>query len=250
MAIPIEQLIDIIQQDLTFSGMMPKQIPDTEIRRIIKEIAADYFYKNYQFSVIRSYYMLKRECMTTAEYLQYRYIEFPQEIENVTKIIQMDAPSMFRLGIQAPYLSVNLGVTNQPFLTSFITTAGDLGVYRSIISGFADEINKMTKSTIKFSYNNLDHRLHLLSNVEFDMVLEVYVRIEEEELFDNYLFKMYCTGLSRMRLGEMLGRMNITMPGGFNWQSSEVYTQGKDLVTEVIEKLKAESQVSWFFMSK
>ena len=43
----------------------------------------------------------------------------PEEVEAITRIVKIDDPSLFSLGIQAPHLSINLGVTNQPFLTSF-----------------------------------------------------------------------------------------------------------------------------------
>ena len=56
--IPIEQLIDIVQGELTFSGAMPKILPDQEIKRLIRERCLEYFYKNYQFSTIKTYYRL------------------------------------------------------------------------------------------------------------------------------------------------------------------------------------------------
>ena len=35
--IALEQLISLVQDNLTFSGMFPKVLPDLEIKRIIKE---------------------------------------------------------------------------------------------------------------------------------------------------------------------------------------------------------------------
>ena len=49
----IDQLIDIVQGDLTISGLFDKIIPDMEIIRLIREEALDWFYKNYQFSKIK-----------------------------------------------------------------------------------------------------------------------------------------------------------------------------------------------------
>jgi hypothetical protein len=34
--------------------------------------------------------------------------------------------SLFQLGLNTPNLSVNLGVTNQPYLSSYVTTIGEL----------------------------------------------------------------------------------------------------------------------------
>lgn len=249
-SITIEQLIDIVNADLTVSGLFPKILPDLEIQRIISELALEWFYKNYQFAVMKSYFFLDKECMRSEVYTKYKYFIFPEEVENITKITKIDDPSMFRLGIQAPHLSINLGVTNQPFLTSFVTTAGELGVYRSIISGFADEINKLNKPTLKFSFNHVNKRLHLLTNVDTNIMIECFVRIESEELFDYHLFKEYIIGLCKVRMGEVIGRLNITMPGNFQYNAGDMITQGQAQVTKVEEKIKAQTTTGWFIMSR
>ena len=248
--ITIEQLIDIVNNDLTFSGLMPRTLPDTEIYRIIKEHALEWFYKNYQYSTIKSYYFMSQDCLRTEQYTKYRYFVLPDEIESIVRIVKIDDPSLFQLGIQAPHLSINLGVTNQPFLTSFVTTAGDLAVYRSVISAFSDEINKMNKQTLKFRFNHIDKRLHILTSVDTNLMFDVYVRIEQEALFDNQLFKDYVTGLSRVRLGQALGMFTFNLPGGFAYNASDVITQGQAMVDKVVEKVKGETQSGWFFMSR
>ena len=246
--ITIEQLIDIVQSDLTLSGLFPKVLPDTEIFRIVKEHALEWFYKNYQFSVMKSYYYMKKDCLLTEQYTKFRYFVLPEEVESIVRIVKIDDPSLFQLGIQAPHLSINLGVTNQPFLTSFVTTAGDLAVYRSVISAFSDELNKMTKNTLKFDYNHVNKRLHLLTEVSTDLVFDVYLRIEQEELFDYQLFKDYVIGMSRVRLGEAIGRFSFNMPGNFQYNASDIITQGQDLLDKTIEEVKGQSPNTSFFI--
>ncbi len=250
MAMSIEQLIDIVQADLCMSGLFPKVLPDLEIHRIIKEHALEWFYKNYQFAVIKSYFFMDRDCFLTDQYTKYKYFILPEEVESVVRIVKIDDPSLFQLGIQAPHLSINLGVTNQPFLTSFVTTAGDLAVYRSVISAFSDQLNQMTKNTMKFRFNHIDKRIHILTDTTTDLVYDVYIRIEQEELFDFHLFKDYVTGLSRVRLGEAIGRFNFSMPGNFQYNASDMISQGQALVDKVVEKIKGETQSGWFFMSR
>jgi len=253
--ITLEQLVDIVNQELTISGLFPKILPDREIKRIIKEHALEWFYKNYQFAVQKSYYWLPHECLSHDCYTAHKYFILPEEVENITRIVKIDDPSLFRLGIQAPHLSINLGVTNQPFLTSFVTTVGDLGVYRSVISAFSDELNKMNKPTLMFSFNHFNKQLKILTNVDeggypVDLMLEVYLRVQQEELFDLYMFKDYVIGLSKVRQGEVVGRFNMPMPGNFQYNAADMISEGKELVTKVEEKIKGESQVSWFIMSR
>jgi hypothetical protein len=250
MAMTIDQLVDIVQGDLTISGLFDKVLPDIEIQRLVREEALEWFYKNYQFSKIKAFYYLEKNFLNTEQYHRNQYLILPQEIEDIVRIVKIDNPTLFKLGIQAPHLSINLGVTNQPFLTSFVTTAGDLGVYRSIISNFADQINKMTANTLRFNYNHVSKRLNFLTVIDTDVMLEVYVRIEEEELFDHVYFKQYLIGLCQMRLGQALGRLNFNMPGNFQYNAADMISQGKEKMDAVIERVRGESNVSWFIMDR
>lgn len=250
MSMTIDQLVDIVQADLTISGLFDKILPDIEIYRLVREEALEWFYKNYQFSKIKMFYYLEKSFMQTEQYNRNQYLILPQEIEDIVRIVKIDNPTLFRLGIQAPHLSINLGVTNQPFLTSFVSTAGELGVYRSVISSFADQINKMTTNTIRFNYNHISKRLNFLTMINTDMMLEVYSRIEEEELFDNVYFKQYVIGLCQTRMGQALGRLNFNMPGNFQYNAADMISQGKEKMDAVIEKIKSETNTAWFIMDR
>jgi hypothetical protein len=250
MSMTIDQLVDIVQADLTISGLFDKILPDLEIYRLIREDALDWFYKNYQFSKIKMFYFLEKSFLTTEQYSRNQYLILPPEVEDIVRIVKIDNPTLFRLGIQAPNLSINMGVTNQPFLTSFVTTAGELGVYRSVISNFADQINKMTANTLRFNYNHINKRLNFLTTIDTDMMLEVYSRIEEEEMFDNVYFKQYLIGLCNIRMGQALGRLNFNMPGNFQYNAADMITQGQAKMDAIIEKVKGESTVAWFIMDR
>ena len=255
MSITIEQLIDIIQADLTFSGMLPKVLNDKEVKRVVKELAMDWFYKHYQFSVQKFFYYLKVDKLMYDTYSRFRYFILPEEIESIVRIVKINDLSMFRLGIQAPNLSINLGVTNQPFLTSFATTAGELAVYRSVISYFADEINKLTKNTVKFNYNHINKQLNFLGSLgtypgESNFMLECNVRIQEEELFDFEMFKRYAIGLCRVRMGQQIGQFSFNLPGNFNYNATDIISQGQAMVDKVVEVVTAQTTVSWFMMAK
>jgi hypothetical protein len=246
----IDQLVDIVQADLTISGLFDKILPDIEIYRLVREEALEWFYKNYQYSKIKIFYYLGKDFLCTEQYHRNQYLILPPEIEDIVRIVRIDNPSLFRLGIQAPHLSINLGVTNQPFLTSFVTTAGELGVYRSVISNFSDQLNKMTANTTRFNYNPISKRLAFLAPVYTDLMLEVYSRIEEEELFDHVYFKQYIVGLCQMRMGQAVGRFNFNMPGNFQYNAADMISQGQEKMNAVIERVRGESQSGWFIMAR
>jgi hypothetical protein len=246
----IEMMVDYIQADLTFSGLMPKVLPDLEILRIIKEKALEWYYKNYQLAVMKSYYHLDRDFIKYEQYTRLGYIIMPEEVENVVRITEINDPSLFRIGIQAPNLSINFGVTNQPYLTSFVTNVGELGVYRQILSAFSDEINKMSRNYTKYTFNPVNKRLHILDEVRTDFMLETYIRIEQEEVFNNQLFKDYATALCRIRLGEALGRMTFNMPGNFQYNAADLIAQGQSLLDKTVEDVKLQSPNTSFFIMK
>ena len=244
----IEQLIDLVQADLTFSGMMPKVLPDLEIQRLIKEHALQWFYKNYQYALIKSYYKLDQNFINHDYYTSHGYITLPEECENVVKIYNINDPSLFRIGLQSPNLSIGLGVSNVPYLTSFVSNVGELGVYKSVLSAFSSELNKMSKLYNKYSYNPENKRLHMLGEVKNDLMIEIYLRIECEELFCSNLFKDYVIGLSRKRFGELVSRIDFPMPGGFKYSGPDLITQGQELIDKTIENVKGQSPNSSFFI--
>ena len=244
----VEQLIDYVQADLTFSGMLPKVLPDLEIMRILKEEALEWFYRNYQFAVIKCFYRLDQSFINSEEYTAMGYITLPEEIENITRIVEINNPSLFRIGIQAPNLSINFGVTNQPYLTSFVTNVGELATYRQILSAFSDEINKLARNYTKFSYNQVNRRLNILDEIRSSFMLEVYARIEQEQIFNNHLFKRYIKSLCKIRLGEMLGRLTFNMPGEFQYNAADLITNGNAELEKVIEEIKKQSPNNSFFI--
>jgi len=108
----------------------------------------------------------------------------------------------------------------------------------------------MSRNYTKYTYNPVNHRLHILDEVRTDFMLETYIRIEQEEVFNNQLFKDYITALSRIRLGEALGRMTFNMRREFSIQCGWFIAQGDALLTKTEELVKAQSPNASFFIMK
>lgn len=246
----IEEFIDSIQTELNIACALPKTLPDESIRMIIEKRALPWFYRNYQYAVQKLYYLIRKEAFFTDEFTKYRFVNMPCEIQSVIYLYQVRGDSLFQLGINTPNLSVNLGVTNQPYLTSYVTTIGDLGVYKSILDSMSDMLNQMNKYTLKFDYNQLNNRLNILTNVNHDVIVEAYSDIPNENLFAEDLFFKYVVGYAKIQLGNMVGRYDFTLPGGVKINSSDLVSQGKEEVKEVEEEIKGQSNSAFFFMVK
>lgn len=248
--ISIEEFIDLVQTDVTVGGALPKNLPDHSIRQFVETRAAKWFYQNYQFAVSKMYYFIDKAAFSTEEYTNSRYVELPCEIQSITWIYKISNQNLLQLGINVPNLSVNLGVTNQPYLSSYVTTIGELGIYKSMIDSMADMLNQMNLYTVKFHFNQLSHRLNILTNVEYHLILEAYINIPLENLMNDHYFLKYVTGWAKMQQGRMLGAFTFTLPGGVTYNSSEMVTDGKEQMKEVEEELKNMSNSNFFFMVK
>jgi len=246
----IDEFIDSINTELTIGCALPRSLPETMIRQIVEKRALPYFYRSYQYAVQKIYFLIRKEAFTSEEFTKYNYVQVPCEIQSVIYLYEVRGSSLFQLGINTPNLSVNLGVTNQPYLSSYVTTIGELGTYKTLLDNMSDMLNQLNKYTLKYQFNQLNHRLHILTNVKYDVIMEAYANIPQENLFNDDLFFKYCVGYSKQALGNMVGRYDFTLPGGVKIQAADLVTQGKEEVKEVEEEIKGQSTSGWFFMVK
>lgn len=246
----IEEFIDFVQNELTIQCALPKTLPDAAVRQIIESRALPWFYRQYQFAVQKMYFLIRKEAFFSEEFTKYNFVNVPCEIQSVIYLYEVRGESLFQLGINTPNLSVNLGVTNQPYLSSYVTTIGELGVYKTILDSMSDMLNQLNKYTLKYQFNQLNHRLHILTNVKYDVIMEAYANIPPENLFRDDLFFKYVTGYAKIQLGNLVGRYDFTLPGGVKIQAADLVTQGKEEVKEVEEEVKGQSSSGWFYMVK
>lgn len=246
----MEELIDLVQNELTISCALPRTLPDANIRQIVETRALNWFYRNYQYAVQKLYYYINKEAFYTEEWSKYRYIQLPCEIQTVNWLYENRGDSLFQLGINTPNLSVNLGVTNQPYLSSYVTTIGELGVYKTVLDSMSDMLNQLNKYTLKYHFNQLNHRLNILTNVKYDVIVEAYANIPKENLFKDDLFFKYVVGYAKIQLGNLVGRYDFQLPGAVKINASDLVSQGKEEIKEVEEEIKGMSTSSFFILVK
>jgi hypothetical protein len=246
----IEEFIDLVQSELTISCALPKTLPDAAIRQIIEAKCLPYFYRRYQYAVQKMYFLIRKEAFFTEEFTKYNYVQVPCEIQSVTYLYEVRPQSLYQLGINTPNLSVNLGVTNQPYLSSYVTTIGELGVYKTLLDNMSDMLNQLNKYTLKHHFNQLNHRIHILTAVPHDVIMEAYANIPAENLFRDDLFYKYVVGNSKVMLGNMVGRYDFTLPGAVKINSADLTSQGKEEIAAVEEEIKGQSNSSFFIMVK
>jgi hypothetical protein len=248
----LDELTDIVNSDLTVGGLLPCILPTQEIKRLIVKEALPWFYENYQHALQSSYIFVPRANMETDEFANHKTVVLPEEVQNIIWVYMMQNRSLFSLGIglsgQQSNLSINQGVSNQPFLNSYLSTVGELGVYKTTIDGFGDMLNQLSKQTIKFDYNFASKRLQLLTSVQTDLMLECYLRVPAEDVFEMDKFRRYAAALSKLQLGRLLTRFNFNLPGGVTMNGEAIKTEGETELTAVREEVKAGNGNSSFFI--
>lgn len=249
-AYTIEELIDVVQGALTISGSLPKLLPDLEIRRIVENQAAPFFYQHYLYAVQKVYYHVSHKAFETEEYTKYRYIQLPCEIQTINWIYEVRDTNLFSIGINAPNLSINMGVTNQPYLSSYVTTIGELGVYKTILDSFSDMLNQMSKFTVKFNYSQMTNRLNILTALKSDLVLEAWANVQEEGLYSDPMFIGYVTALAKKQLGNMMTRYNFNLPGGIQYNGDSLISEGGEEMQKIEDEVKYKGNSSFLFMVK
>jgi len=111
-------------------------------------------------------------------------------------------------------------------------------------------LNQLNKYTLKHHFNQLNHRIHILTAVPHDVIMEAYANIPAENLFRDDLFYKYVVGNSKVMLGNMVGRYDFTLPGAVKINSADLTSQGKEEIAAVEEEIKGQSNSSFFIMVK
>ena len=119
-----------------------------------------------------------------------------------------------------------------------------------MLDSMSDMLNQLNKYTLKFHYNQLQHRLHIWTAVKHDVIIEAYANIRPEYLFRDDLFLKYVTGWSKVQYGNLTGRYDYTLPGGVKINSADMVTQGKEEIKEAEEEIKGQSNSGFFYLVK
>lgn len=252
--VPLDEFIDKVQSALTMSGALPCYLSNAEIERIVRDEAMPWFYWNYHPALERGYVFIPKETLKETSNAGEKYTVLPKEVRSVIWTKAVNDRSLFQVGINAPGMSINMGVANQPFLTSFMTSVGEIGIYKVIIDSFADVLNSLTKNTIKSDYNPNSNVYKVLTSIGSDittgLVLECYMHIAPEALFKDNHFIRYVIALSRIQLANLISFNDMPLPGSVKLNAAGIQAQGESEKEKVETAIKEMTNSGWFFMTR
>lgn len=238
-----QELITDINEEITFSGMLPYSLPDKELKRQI-HISVKYFWDNWRHAVEPRYMALPKELFKSKYFKKNRQIQLPDCVGFVTQCKIPTGGSIF--GTMDRDFAESKFIGSEVFLTPFI---GESIMYRTVIFSFLDLTRGLVLETIAYDYNKNTKLLTVLGRTpDIDAIIRFYKYIEKDKLFEDELFQRYVRALCKVRLAHMLQTFKYTLPGNVAISYESITATATAEMTEVKAMMKSENTPDWIYL--
>ncbi len=238
------QLIEDINNEITFSGALPYSLPEKELKRIL-ENDSRYFWDNWKHAVESRYLMLPLELFRNPTFKKFRQIQLPDCVQFVVDFKEAKGGSIFAT-IDRDFAEQKF-IGSEIFLTPFI---GESIMYRTVLFSFLDLTKSMMIDTIAYDYNKNTKLLGVLGRTPATAgVLRVYKKLEQEKLYEDEMFQRYVRAHAKVRLAHMLQTFNYTLPGDVTVNYQNITTTAEKEMEEVKLMMKGENTPDWMFLT-
>lgn len=236
-----DQLIELVQDEITASGAISTSIGIKEIDRIIND-AARWFYQNYQYAVETVYYILPKATFDHVWKSNRRQIVLPECVVSVADVKEMKAANFF--GMVDRDITENRLIAAELYLAPF---GSDDLVYRTAQYAYYDLTRAYFLERIQFNYNQNTRHLTILGrNPQYDVSCRVMTKIPDQSLYDDPLFIDYVKGKALVSMARVYSFINFNLPGGAQINASTFESQGQAMVDKVLEKIESENVPDYF----
>lgn len=238
-----QELLDDINNEITFSGMLPYSLPEKELRRIL-ENDSRFFYDNWRHAVEPRYLLLPTELFKSDQFKTYRTIQMPDCVQFVVDLKEAKGASIFA--------TIDRDFSEQKFIGSEIYLTPFMGesiMYRTIIFSFLDLTRGLILDTIAYDYNRNTNSLGIVGRTpKVNAVAKVLKKIDKDKLFEDEVFQRYVRAHAKVRLAHMLQTFNYTLPGDVTINYQNIVTTAEKEMTAVETMMKGENTTDWMFM--
>jgi len=237
------ELIADIQDEITFSGMLPYSLPEKEIKRIMN-IDALYFYDNWRYAIESKYLLLPKELFKTDGFKNGRQILMPDCVQFMVELKEAKGGSIFA-SIDRDF-SEGKFMGSEIFLTPFM---GESIMYRTIMFSFLDLTKGMILDTIAYDYNKNTKLLGVVGRTpKVDAVAKVFKKIAIDKLYDDELYQRHVRAHAKVRLAHMLQTFNYQLPGDVTINYQNMVATAEKEMEEVKTMIKGENTTDWMFL--
>lgn len=252
----LDELVQEIEDALSFSCALPYNLNRAEIERIIKRAKA-WFYDNYQYAAEDRVFVIDNSIFNHQEFRRTRQLRLPQSIVSVYEVRELGGYGIS--GNPDRDFSDSKLLGSELLLSPFL---GDNLVYRTVMYSYFDLAKAYLLNTYAFKFNKNTKQLTIqgrdpnrsgkgqmaqgFSTGGIDVSVRCYVAIPDEDLFDDELFVRYCIAKCKIALSQMLGVFTYNLPGGVQINANEIGTQGATELQEVMDMINGENTPSYF----
>lgn len=239
-----KELIEDINNEITFSGALPYSLPEKEIKRIITNDCR-YFWDNWRHAVESRYLLLPLELFKNATFKKFRQIQLPDCVQFVVDFKEARGGGSMFGTIDRDFAEQKF-IGSEIYLTPFV---GESLVYRTVIFSFLDLTKSFMIDSIAYDYNKNTKMLGVLGRTPpANAVLRVYKKLEPDKLYEDEVFQRYVRAHSKVRLAHMLQTFNYTLPGDVTVNYQNITTTAEKEMEEVKAMMKGENTPDWMFL--
>jgi hypothetical protein len=238
-----EELIEMVNDEITGSCSLPYSVPAREMERIIKQ-AQNWFYVNYGPAVETQYFVITKDWFMTPEFKATRSLLLPDCVVSVFEVREINGGG--RLGtIDADFYDNRL-LAAELFLSPF---ASDDLVLRAAQYSYWDLTQAFILERVSYDFNRNTKRLKIIGrNPKRNCSVQTYAKIEESRLYDDWFFQRYVTAQAKMSLGRILGFFTFNLPGGVQVSADSIREEGKEELAEIKQRIDDENSPDWFYI--
>jgi len=239
-----QELVDMVNGEITASCSIPFSVPSKEIERII-DLEQRWIFREYRDAVQDSWYVLDKTYYNTQEWKNTRTFQMPSCVMAVKYVYEMTSGQRV-FGIHDPDLTFDRLMAADLYLTPL---SSDQITYRTIQWSFWDLAKQFNLRDINHHFSINTHRLIITGR---DPVESLFVStlntIPEEELYDDPVFIRWVIAKAKTQLARIIGTFNYSLIGGIQINFSDIRTEGQDELKELKDKIKSDSPGDWFMM--
>jgi len=237
------ELIQYINDDITVGGKVPINVPEREIIRIIEQSERK-AYKTWRDACEVQYAIMNPSAFNTEEFKNSRCIQFPDCVWGINEFREIKDGARF-FGINDMDMTMDKVFGSDLFLSPF---SSDIITTRTITWSWFDLAKTFTLTHISFKFNNNSHRLTVTGrNPYHPVVIQAYIGIPKEDLYDDYYFQRLCVAVTKQQLHRMIHTVEGKLIGDTQYINS-LAEDGKAEETSIQEEKLKQDPADWFLM--
>jgi len=238
-----KELINKVNRELDISFALPYKLHEEEIERIIDK-ASQWFYENYKEAVEIQYFIIRSTEFQKPEFKKTRTIRLPEDVVSVYEVKEIKGGSL--IGSIDKDFSDDKLIAAELYLTPF---TGDALVFRTAQFQYWDLTRAFIAEWIRYSHNRLTHSVKILGrDPHNDVLLTTYIKIPEENLYEDYYFFEYVVNKSKISLANMITLFDFNLIGGIKVNISEIKSQAESGLEKTIQAINDVNLSDWFFI--